>query len=221
MIQYSYDGRQRKSQVFKNSALLRSFVYLDQTRMLAEQNSSGGFRSVFVWGEKPNTPEYLIRGGQIYKLIVDPRGSVRLVVNAETGEVVSRMSYDEFGRRLSGERVGFQPFQFAGGRRDIGSGLLQFGARHYDPVVGRWISKDPIGFDGGDTNLYGYVLNDPVNFVDFDGKSPFLIIAPYLAFETGFFIGATINRIAFNVPYSQTYRDANPLLNFTESIVPT
>tara|TARA_B100001248_G_scaffold152814_1_gene114903 strand:- start:2345 stop:2986 length:642 start_codon:yes stop_codon:yes gene_type:complete len=140
--------------------------------MLAEQNSSGGFRSVFVWGEKPNTPEYLIRGGQIYKLIVDPRGSVRLVVNAETGEVVSRMSYDEFGRRLSGERVGFQPFQFAGGRRDIGSGLLQFGARHYDPVVGRWISKDPIGFDGGDTNLYGYVLNDPVNFVDPSGLLP-------------------------------------------------
>ncbi len=166
VIQYRYDGRQRKSQVFKNSALLRSYVYLDQTRMLAEQNSSGGFRSVFVWGEKPNTPEYLIRGGQIYKLIVDPRGSVRLVVNAETGEVVSRMSYDEFGRRLSGERVGFQPFQFAGGRRDIGSGLLQFGARHYDPVVGRWISKDPIGFDGGDTNLYGYVLNDPINRID-------------------------------------------------------
>jgi len=39
----------------------------------------------------------------------------------------------------------------------------------YDPVVGRWTSKDPIGFAGGDTNLYGYVTSDPVNFVDPSG----------------------------------------------------
>jgi len=44
--------------------------------------------------------------------------------------------------------------------------LLRFGARDYDPRVGRWTSKDPIGFLGGDTNLYGYVLQDPVNLVD-------------------------------------------------------
>lgn len=41
--------------------------------------------------------------------------------------------------------------------------------RHYDPETGRWTSKDPILFDGGDTNLYGYVLNDPINFVDDQG----------------------------------------------------
>jgi uncharacterized protein RhaS with RHS repeats len=38
--------------------------------------------------------------------------------------------------------------------------------RHYDPTIGRWTSKDPIGFAGGDTNLYGYVMNDPVNWID-------------------------------------------------------
>jgi len=35
--------------------------------------------------------------------------------------------------------------------------------------LGRWLTKDPIRFDGGDTNLYGYVLQDPINFVDPDG----------------------------------------------------
>ncbi len=40
---------------------------------------------------------------------------------------------------------------------------------HYDPSIGRWTSKDPILFNGGDTNLYGYALNDPVNFVDPSG----------------------------------------------------
>lgn len=39
-------------------------------------------------------------------------------------------------------------------------------SRHYDPETGRWTSKDPILFNGGDTNLYGYVANDPVNWVD-------------------------------------------------------
>lgn len=42
-------------------------------------------------------------------------------------------------------------------------------ARDYDPETGRWLSKDPIGFAGGDTNLFGYVANDPVNWVDPEG----------------------------------------------------
>lgn len=39
-------------------------------------------------------------------------------------------------------------------------------SRHYDPEVGRWTTKDPIGFKGGDTNLYGYVIADPINKID-------------------------------------------------------
>lgn len=35
--------------------------------------------------------------------------------------------------------------------------------------MGRWTSKDPILFNGGDANLYGYVANDPVNWIDSDG----------------------------------------------------
>jgi len=47
--------------------------------------------------------------------------------------------------------------------------LTRFGARDYDPHTGRWTSKDPILFDGDGPNLYGYVLNDPVNYVDYGG----------------------------------------------------
>lgn len=38
--------------------------------------------------------------------------------------------------------------------------------RHYTPSTGRWMSKDPIGFNGGDGNLYRYVGNDSVNRID-------------------------------------------------------
>jgi hypothetical protein len=53
--------------------------------------------------------------------------------------------------------------------RPLFTGLVRFGARDYDPQIGRWTTKDPIRFDGGDTNLYGYVLNDPINFIDPSG----------------------------------------------------
>jgi uncharacterized protein RhaS with RHS repeats len=43
---------------------------------------------------------------------------------------------------------------------------VRFGARDYDAETGRWTAKDPIGFIGGDTNLYGYVWNDPIQFID-------------------------------------------------------
>jgi uncharacterized protein RhaS with RHS repeats len=43
---------------------------------------------------------------------------------------------------------------------------MRFGYRDYDPETGRWTAKDPAGFGGLDTNLYGYVYNDPVNLID-------------------------------------------------------
>lgn len=61
------------------------------------------------------------------------------------------------------------PFGFAGGLHDKNTGLVRFGFRDYDPDVGRWTAKDPILFAGGDTDLYGYVLNDPVNLIDPEG----------------------------------------------------
>jgi RHS repeat-associated protein len=61
-------------------------------------------------------------------------------------------------------------FGFAGGLYDKDTGLVRFGARDYDAVVGRWTSKDPVRFDGGGLNFYGYALNDPVNHVDPNGE---------------------------------------------------
>jgi RHS repeat-associated protein len=75
--------------------------------------------------------------------------------------------------------AGFQPFGFAGGLYDYQTGVVRFGARDYHPETGKWTSTDPIGFSGGDSNLYGYVLSDPINFVDPFGQSVW-------TFSTGF-----------------------------------
>ena len=71
------------------------------------------------------------------------------------------------------------PFGFAGGLYDPDTGpdtgLVHFGARDYDPNTGMWLAKDPIFFKGGDTDLYRYVQNDPVNWIDPFGKSAYLL----------------------------------------------
>ena len=111
----------------------------------------------------------MVREGRTYRLLCDGLGSVRLVVDASTGEVAQRLDYDEYGRVLQDSNPGFQPFGFAGGLYDPATGLVRFGARDYDPATGRFTAPDPLLFGGGDTNLYNYVLCDPVNFVDPSG----------------------------------------------------
>ena len=84
-----------------------------------------------------------------------------------SGNVVKRVDYDSFGNMIRDTNPSFDvPFGFAGGLHDRDTGLVRFGFRDYDPDVGRWTAKDPIGFAGGDTDLYGYCLNDPVNLID-------------------------------------------------------
>ncbi|MCP1727345.1 RHS repeat-associated protein [Natronospira proteinivora] len=132
-------------------------------------DGDGNVIARFIYGTRPNVPDYMIRNGERYRLIADHLGSVRLVIHADTGEIVQRLDYDEFGRVLEDTNPGFQPFGFAGGVYDQHTGLVRFGARDYDPKTGRWTAKDPIRFDGDGPNLYGYVLNDPVNWVDWTG----------------------------------------------------
>ena len=71
---------------------------------------------------------------------------------------------------------GFQPFGFAGGLYDRDTNLVRFGARDYDAETGRWTSKDPIMFGGGDTNFYDYSLQNPVTLVDVSGLAVTIVI---------------------------------------------
>jgi RHS repeat-associated protein len=116
----------------------------------------------------------MISGGVTYRIISDRLGSPVLVVNTLSGAVMEQIAYDEFGKILKDTNPGFQPFGFAGGLYDQDTKLVRFGARDYDPNAGRWTVKDPLLFAGGDANLYGYVLNDPINLRDPAGTSDYL-----------------------------------------------
>ena len=165
-ITYLVDGTNRRIGKRVNGTLVQGWLYQDDLRPIAEVDSNNNIVSRFVYASGDTTPDYLIKGGVTYRIIADPLGSPRLVVNTATGTVAQRLDYDAFGNVLTDTSPGFQPFGFAGGLYDRDTWLVRFGTRDYAAETGRWTAKDTILFAGGDTNLYGYVGNDPINYRD-------------------------------------------------------
>jgi RHS repeat-associated protein len=173
-IQYVVDVRDRRVGKKVNGTLARGWLYGDDLRVIAELDGNGAIVKRFIYGTRANVPDVMTAAGTTYRIISDVRGSPRLIVNTSDGSIAQRLDYDEFGRVKFDSNPGFQPFGFAGGLYDTDTGLLRFGARDYDPRTGRWTTQDPIGFRGGQSNLYAYVLNDPVNSVDSSGLGNFV-----------------------------------------------
>jgi RHS repeat-associated protein len=165
-IEYLVDGRNRRIGKKINGTIVQKFLYSGRLTPIAELDGNNNLISRFVYSTGANVPAYMIKGGTTYRIITDHLGSPRLIINVSTGLVVQRMDYDEFGNVTNDTNPSFQPFGFAGGLYDSDAKFVRFGARDYDSRMGRWIAKDPIGLDGGDTNLYSYVFNEPINHTD-------------------------------------------------------
>ena len=114
--------------------------------------------------------------------IADHLGSIRDVVD-NSGVVRQHVVYDSFGRRVnevdrsaagaviasnSTEAID-ELFGYTGRDFDAETGLQYNRARWFDPGTGRWMSRDPIGFEAGDANLYRYVGNQPTTKTDPSG----------------------------------------------------
>jgi RHS repeat-associated protein len=168
-VTYVIDATNRRVGKRVNSTLTQGFLYDGQLRVVAELDGAGSVVSRFVYGTRGHSPDYMVKGGITYRFVSDHLGSPRLIVNTQDGTVVQALTYDAWGNVLMDSNPGFQPFGFAGGLYDRDTKLTRFGARDYDAETGRWTAKDPIRFEGGDSNLYAYVGGNPVNRIDPDG----------------------------------------------------
>jgi RHS repeat-associated protein len=114
------------------------------------------------------TKRFYAQGMQVastnYYYTRDHLGSIRELTNS-AGVVQARYDYDPYGRRTKLSGTLDADFGFTGHYYHQRSGLHLALFRAYDADLGRWISRDPIGEQGG-INLYGYVGNNPVEIVD-------------------------------------------------------
>jgi RHS repeat-associated protein len=168
-VEYLLDGLDRRIGKKVNGRLLQGFLYASILNPVAELDGSGQIVARFIYASRSHVPDYMVKDGVKYRILVDYLGSVRLVVESKTGKAVQHIDYDEFGNIILDTNPGFQPFGFAGGLFDQHTKLTHFGAREYDASTGRWLTVDPVLFDAGQTNLYAYVDNDPVNCIDPSG----------------------------------------------------
>jgi len=94
-----------------------------------------------------------------------------VAVTDSSESVVNSYDYSPFGMIISQSEGFAQPFKHVGrlGVMAEANCFYYMRARYYDPVNGRFISEDPMGFNGGDVNLYVYVQNNPLLVVDPSG----------------------------------------------------
>jgi RHS repeat-associated protein len=164
-IDYIHDPFGRRIAKKVNGSITEKYLWQGLTTLLAVYDGSNNLLMRFEYADS-RLPVAVEKEGVKYYLTYDQVGTLKLVADA-SGNVVKKIEYDSFGNIITDSAPAFEiPFRFAGGLYDTDTGLVRFGFRDYDPEIGRWTAKDPIGFAGGDTDLYGYVLNDPVNFID-------------------------------------------------------
>jgi RHS repeat-associated protein len=136
---------------------------------VAELDGTGAEQWRYVYGTRAQVPELAMHGDTAYRVVSDPLGSVRALVRASDGLVTWWRDYDAWGNVLATGGGNGPSLGYAGGLTDAATGLVRFGARDYDPSVGRWTTKDPIGFAGGQACLYAACFDDPVNHIDLTG----------------------------------------------------
>ncbi|MCP4263332.1 MAG: hypothetical protein GY774_38375, partial [Planctomycetes bacterium] len=181
-VTYDHDPMGRRIAKKIDGTVVEKYLWQDSTTLLAVYDGSDNLTMRFNYADG-RLPISMLRGGNTYYMIYDQVGTLRLIVDS-AGSITKRIDYDSFGNIISDSNSSFEvPFGFGGGLHDRDTGLVRFGARDFDPTIGRWTAKDPIDFAGGDVNLYGYVQNNPVNWIDPRGLQEVIFdtyIRPYL-----------------------------------------
>lgn len=149
-----------------------------------------------------------------YTYLHDDNKNVMGMVDSD-GRLIASYKYDAYGRcRKNGSGGTGSTFLWSSEYYDDTVGLIFYNYRCYNPLDGRWLSRDPIGEEGG-ANLYAFVGNDPLNSVDLLG----LAESTYQTGEEAFSAAAVMVVEAMEEKYFHAYRADKDTAKMEENIV--
>ena len=163
---YRYDGLGRRIEKVANGQTKR-YIY-DGEDILLEYDGANVLQARYTHGPGIDEPMAVTKGGSTFFYHQDGLGSVTELTDS-AGATAKSYSYDAYGNIVDQTGTLEQPFTYTGREFDSESGLMYYRARTYDPTTGRFLQEDPIGFRGGDINLYRYVRSNPTNRMDPSG----------------------------------------------------
>ena len=162
--QYFYDGSNNRLKAIRNGVTTK-YIHDASGNLLAEADENNTILRYYIYGK--GLMATVTASGDFYCYHFDANANT--IAMTDMGQnIVNAYAYTPFGLIANELETIDQPFKFVGqfGVMTEPNGLYYMRARYYDPQVGRFISEDPIGFEGGDVNLYVYASNNPILFID-------------------------------------------------------
>jgi RHS repeat-associated protein len=180
---YEYDALSRRIKKIANPGAVSSPVetryFYDDTRIVEEQDTAGLTLATYVYGTYIDEILTMDRAGQAYYYHQNSLWSVEAITDS-AANVVERYAYDAYGLPAIQNGSGMptpanpwgtphsvigNPWMFTGRQLDEETGLYFYRARYYDPVKGRFLQRDALGYLSG-VNLYAYVDGRPTAKLD-------------------------------------------------------
>lgn len=175
-INYAYDplGRKLSKTVECAANLEEEYFFYDGRNEIGVASDRGEISQLRVLGLGSHPEQRNIVAIELekkaYAPLLDIQGNIRSLVDVNAKSVAATYDYTAFGKLLPLPNRVFNPWQYASKRFDPDLGLIDFGKRHYDPQLGRWLSTDPAGFFDSH-NLYQFNLNNPFRYFDPNGEA--------------------------------------------------
>ena len=167
---YTYDAMNRR--VSKTVDSTTTYFVYSGNEVIAEYSSTGSLIAEYVLGSGVDEVLTMERGASTYYYHYDGLGSIRFITDTN-GSTVEQYRYDPYGvpeiRDASNQVISSSaidnPYMFTGRRWDEETEIYHYRSRAYDPVLGRFLQRDPLGYVDS-MNLYSYVTNNPINWID-------------------------------------------------------
>jgi RHS repeat-associated protein len=161
---FAYDGWNLVAELNAASSNARLRTYLWGLDLSGSEQGAGGVGGLLLVTDYEGTTTY-------HWPAYDGNGNVAALVAQADGSLSARYEYGPFGEaiRATGVMGKKNPIRFSTKFTDDQTGLLYYGYRYYNPTTGRWPNRDPIEEKGGN-NLYNFTANDPLDYIDTDGR---------------------------------------------------